>query len=241
MTVSRKKMDEKFRKTLVIIPARGGSKRIPQKNIKEICGQPMIHWPLKIISNIFEPRNVLVSTDCYKIKDVVEARGLKVPFMRPKDLSDDLTGTTEVVMHALDWYEKNVETVDYVLIVYPTSILLKADDLKVAMRTLSESIECDSIMSASKFPVPPQWALFNNSKNYAEMLEPGNFHVRSQDLTECFYDAAQFYLSTANAIRKGALLINSKVKLHILHQSNVVDIDTIEDFQIAEEKLKNKL
>lgn len=226
------------KKTLVVVPARGGSKRIQGKNIKKICGQPMIYWPLKTLSSIFHPRNILVSTDSAEIKIAVEAKGLEVPFMRPKNLSDDFTGTTEVVMHALEWYEKYVETVDYVLTVYPTSILLNSDDLKVAMKALSEDIECDTIMSAAKFPVPPQWAMFTNASNYAEMIEPKNFHVRSQDLKECFYDAAQFYLSKVSAIRKGTLLINSNVKLHMLHQNNVVDIDTIEDFEIAEQKLK---
>ena len=80
--------------------------------------------------------------------------------------------------------------------------------------------------------------LINNAQNYAEMIEPRNFHVRSQDLTECFYDAAQFYLSRAAALRKGASLNNSNVKLHMLHHSNIVDIDTIEDFDVAEEKLR---
>ena len=158
--------------------------------------------------------------------------------MWPKNLSNDFTGITEVVMHALEWYEKYVDTVDYVLTVYPTSILLIAEDLKIAITTLTEDTECDSIMSAAKFPVPPQWAIFNNARNYAEMIEPENFHVRSQDLAERFYDAAQFYLSKVIAVRKGALLINSNVGLHILHQNNVVDIDTIEDFDVAEEKLK---
>ena len=225
-------------KVLVVIPARGGSKRIVGKNIKKICGQPMIYWPLKTLNSIFHPRNILVSTDSTEIKIAVEAKGLNVPFMRPKNLSDDFTGTTEVVMHALEWYEKYVDTVDYVLTVYPTSILLMAEDLKIAMTTLTEDTECDSIMSAAKFPVPPHWSIFINACNYAEMIEPENFHVRSQDLAERFYDAAQFYLSKASAVRKGALLINSNVRLHMLNQNNVVDIDTIEDFEVAEEKLK---
>ena len=223
---------------LVVIPARGGSKRIPNKNVKEICGQPMIYWPLMEIRKIFSKDNVLVSTDSELIKSYVERKGISVPFMRPKSLSDDFTGTAPVVEHALEWYEANIKKVDYVLTVYPTSILLNEEDVFSAMKTLAEDTECDSIMSAAKFPVFPQWAIFNNDRNYAEMFEPESFHVRSQDLTECFYDASQFYLSKSSAIRNGALLINSNVKLHMLHQSNVVDIDTNEDFEVAEEKLK---
>ena len=223
---------------LVVIPARGGSQRIPNKNVIEICGQPMIYWPLMEIRKIFSKDNVLISTDSELIKGYVEQKGLSVPFMRPKSLSDNFTGTASVVEHALKWYETNVKKVDYVLTVYPTAVLLNKEDIRSAMKTLSEDTECDSIMSASKFSVPPQWAMFNNERNYARMFQPENFHVRSQDLTECFYDAAQFYLSKVSAIRNGALLINSNVKLHMLHQNNVVDIDTIEDFKVAEEKLK---
>ena len=148
-TKSKAKMERNLKNTLVVIPARGGSKRVPKKNIRKICGQPMIFWPLKVLSSIFEPSKVLVSTDSKTIKSIVETKGLDVPFMRPKNLSDDFTETIDVVMHALGWYEKTVNPVDYVLTVYPTSIFLTVDDIKVAMKTLSEDMECDSVMSAA--------------------------------------------------------------------------------------------
>ena len=99
--------------TLVVIPARGGSKRIPNKNIKKISGQPMIYWPLMELKKIFSSQNILISTDSELIKERVEAKGLAVPFLRPEALSDDHTGNAAVVEHALDWYEANVKKVNF--------------------------------------------------------------------------------------------------------------------------------
>ena len=99
-------MKEKFKDTLVVVPARGGSKRIPEKNIKLIFGQPMIFWPLSTLSELFFSENILVSTDSDKIKSIVETKNLKTSYKRPAYLSDDFTGTVDVVTHALKWYEK---------------------------------------------------------------------------------------------------------------------------------------
>ena len=223
---------------LVIIPARGGSKRIPNKNIKEILGQPMIYWPLMALSNLFDAKNVVVSTDSDLIKASVEAKGLVVPFKRPENLSDDFTGTAEVVTHALHWYEKNVQKVKYVLTVYPTAVMLSELDIEAAMNTLIHDHYCDSVMSATNFTFPIQRAVFENDGGYAKMFEPKYYSARSQDLIEAKHDAGQFYLSRAASVRNGAVLTDSKVRLQLLHRNNVVDIDTIEDFEIAEEKLR---
>lgn len=227
-----------FENTLVIIPARGGSKRIPNKNIKSICGQPMICWPLMELRKIFKAENILVSTDSQLIKLTVEKKGLNVPFMRPKSLSDDFTGTVPVITHALNWYEKNVKEVKYVLTVYPTAVFLCKDDIRSAMVTLRNDNLCDSIMSATTFSFPIQRAVFENTDGYAEMFEPKNYSTRSQDLIEAKHDAGQFYLGRATALRNGALLTNSKVKLQLLHRKNVIDIDTVEDLEIAEQSLR---
>jgi pseudaminic acid cytidylyltransferase len=129
-------MNGDFQSTLVIVPARGGSKRIPDKNVKPISGQPMIYWPLMALAGLFNAENVLVSTDSQLVKPAVEATGLSVPFKRPANLSDDFTGTAEVVAHALKWFEDNVRKVDYVLTVYPTAVLLSEEDIVAAMNSL---------------------------------------------------------------------------------------------------------
>ena len=224
--------------TLVVFPARGGSKRIPDKNIKEIFGQPMIYWPLMEIQKIFNRENVLISTDSKSIKSVVQKKGLDVPFLRPDNLSDDFTGTTAVIEHALKWYEDNIKKVEYVLTVYPTAVLLREEDIISSMKMLLEDDDCDSVMSATSFSFPIQRAIFENNKGYAEMFQPENHSKRSQDFAEAKHDAGQFYLSRANAIRNSKSLINANTKLLLLHRNNVVDIDSIEDFEVAEQKLK---
>ena len=224
--------------TLVVIPARGGSKRIPNKNIKEIFGQPMIYWPLMEIQKIFNRDNVLISTDSEMIKGFIKRKGLSVPFMRPENLSDDFTGTATVVEHALNWYEANVKKVDFILTVYPTAVLLSEEDIRAAITVLSEDEDCDSVMSATNFAFPIQRAVCENDEGYAEMFDPKYYSARSQDLIEAKHDAGQFYLSRVASVRNGAILTNSKIRLQLLHRNNVVDIDTIEDFEIAEEKLR---
>lgn len=230
-------MDSEFKSTLVVIPARGGSKRIPKKNIKNIYGKPMIFWPLSVLNNFFHLDNIIVSTDSIEIKEKIESTGLRVPFLRPKKLSDDYTTTAEVVKHALDWYEKNVKNVNYVLTVYPTAVMLSEDDIKIAFRELIADRDCDSIMSATHFPFPIQRAIYKGNDGYAKMFEPKNYSKRSQDLVEAFHDAGQFYINRVESIRKDKILTNSNTKLHILNRNRVVDIDTPEDFEIAEEKL----
>ncbi|MDB4042700.1 pseudaminic acid cytidylyltransferase [Gammaproteobacteria bacterium] len=222
---------------LVVVPARGGSKRIPKKNIKLIAGQPMIFWPLMEISKLFDASNVIVSTDDHEIADKVASIGLKTPFKRPKKLSDDYTGTFEVTNHALDWYEKEVGRIDYVLTVYPTAVLLSSKDIINAINLLKEDTSCDMVMSATNFPFPIGRAVFTNKDGYAEMFQPENYLTRSQDLAEAFHDAGQFYVSKAHSIRTEKIFTSLNIRLQHLHRNNVVDIDTPEDFEVAEEKL----
>jgi len=222
---------------LVVIPARGGSQRIPNKNVKEIFGQPMIYWPLLELRKIFSKDNVLISTDSTLIKHYVEQKGLRVPFMRPENLSDDFTGTVPVVQHALNWYETYVKKVDFVLTVYPTAVLLNEDDIRGAITTLIEDANCDSVMSATRFNFPIQRAVYEDHSGCAVMFYPEHYSTRSQDLIEAKHDAGQFYFSRAESVRRGAVLTNSKVKLQMLNRNKVIDIDTLEDFEIAEEKL----
>jgi pseudaminic acid cytidylyltransferase len=224
--------------TLVILPARGGSKRIPNKNIIEIFGEPMIYWPLKVLRNLFSTEKVLVSTDSEIVKATVEKKGLHVPFKRPDSLSNDIIGTAEVVKHALEWYETNVSNVDFVLTVYPTAVMLSEIDICDAFSMLIKDKDCDSVMTAINFPSPIQRAFFKNSNGYAEMFEPKNYSTRSQDLVMSMQDAGQFYLSRVESIRTDKFLTNSNIKIHLLNRNKVVNIDTLEDFEIAEEKLR---
>lgn len=224
---------------IVIIPARGGSKRIPNKNIKTICGQPMIYWPLMELAKKFDPENILVSSDSTDIIGLVQAKGLRVPFRRPAELADDFTNTAKVVCHALNWYEKNVRPMKFVLTVYPTSVLLNIDDVIKSMDLLLADSECDTIMSATHFPYPIQRAMYKDHKGYAHMLEPNNYNKRSQDFQETLHDAGQFYLSRVETIRTCKFIENTNVIPYILSRHMVIDIDTEEDINVAIDRLKN--
>ncbi|OSM02055.1 pseudaminic acid cytidylyltransferase [Magnetofaba australis] len=223
---------------LVIIPARGGSKRVPRKNIKPICGQPMIYWPLMALSKLFRAEQILLSTDDAQIAAVVREKGVATPYTRPDSLADDFTGTMAVAAHALNWHEQNVGKVDSVLIVYPTAVLLNPQDIQAAYAALTQDASCDLIMAATTFPFPIQRAVFKNSHGYAQMFQPEHAMTRSQDLTEALHDAGQFYLCRAEAVRREMNVTNANVGMQILNRKNVVDIDTVEDFDVAESKMK---
>ena len=234
-------MKASFEEILVVIPARGGSKRIPFKNIKNIAGQPMIYWPLMELSKIFCKNKILVSTDSLQVKTTVEKTGLRVPFTRPENLSNDIVGTTEVVSHAVSWYERNVGNIKFVLTVYPTAVLLRNSDIRSALNRLVHNPQIDSIMSATTFPSPIQRAFYQNNQGFAQMFKPENFKKRSQDFIEAYQDAGQFYLSRVAGARQGASLIDSNVAIQLLERSQVIDIDYMEDFVIAERLLKSSL
>ena len=227
------------KKILVIIPARGGSKRIIKKNIKKICGQPMIFWPLYELSKNFKSNEILISSDDDEIIALIESIGLEVPFKRPENLADDFTGTVPVSSHALDWYEKNVKKVDYVLIVYPTAILLNIEDINSSLKILEQDKKCDLVFSACKFPYPIQRAVYLNDKGYAKMFQPDHYSSRSQDLQVAWQDAGQFYLYRSKSLRSEKNIKNANVKLKILSKNMVIDIDDEEDFTLAESKLKH--
>lgn len=226
------------KKLLVVIPARGGSKRIPQKNIKKIGNQPIIAWPLKTLFKIFKKKQIIVSTDNIKIKRICENYGLTIPFLRPKNISGDKTGTMEVVNHALNWFEKNFFPIDYVLIVYPTAIFLKEKDLKLAIKKIEKEKNCSCIFSATSFIHPIQRAFYLNSKNNVKMFNPKFKNTRSQDVKKSFHDVGQFYLCKSSVIRKKKNLLNSNSKIIVLPRYRSIDIDTFEDLNYAKKILK---
>lgn len=223
---------------LIVIPARGGSKRIPNKNIKKLCGQPMIYWPLQELSKKFSSKKILVSTDDKNIISVVERIGLKVPFVRPKNLSDDFTGTMPVASHALEWYEDNIEKIDFVLIVYPTAVMLNINDVIKAIELLKSDVTCELVMSATEFPFPIQRGVYIKKNGFAEMFYPKYYKTRSQDLISSYHDAGQFYVWKSDSLRKNKTLVNSNTKLFQINRNYVIDIDTPTDINIAETKLK---
>lgn len=218
---------------LAIIPARGGSKRIPRKNIKTFCGKPMIAWSIEAarLSCCFD--RIIVSTDDEEISEVAQAHGAEVPFMRPSELSDDHTSTTPVIAHAVDWIKQNVGRVDFACCIYAAAPFVQAEDLKRGLALLCES-GADYAFSVTTYAFPIQRAIRLTADKRVEMFNPQHFNTRSQDLEEALHDAGQFYWGKASAWLEKKTVFSSSAVPVALPRYRVQDIDTLEDWERAE-------
>ena len=218
---------------LAVIPARGGSKRIPRKNIKPFCGKPMIAWSIEaaLQSACFD--QVLVSTDDAEIADVARQYGADVPFIRPAELSDDHTGTIPVIRHAIEWFNRQGKTVEQACCLYATAPFVRAQDLRQGLEILIGA-DCDYAFSVTSYAFPIQRAIRLTHQGRVEMFHPENFNVRSQDLEEAFHDAGQFYWGRAEAWLQGKKIFSQGSMPVILPGHRVQDIDTPEDWVRAE-------
>jgi pseudaminic acid cytidylyltransferase len=220
-------------KILAILPARGGSKRIPNKNIKEFCGKPMIAWPIQTLQTSGVVDDILVSTDSLEIQKVVNSLNIKAPFLRPPELSDDNTGTGPVIKHALEWYIANIGKPDLILTVYPSAVFITAGDLEAALEQLLDS-GSQSLIACGEYEYPIQRALFLNADNRIEMFSPEYINTRTQDCQEAFHDAGQLYFSTTDAVLEGSGEFSNDSTMFVLPRHKVIDIDTAEDYEFAE-------
>ncbi len=218
---------------LAIIPARGGSKRIPRKNIKPFCGKPMIAWSIEaaLQSACFD--RVIVSTDDDEIASVARQYGAEVPFVRPAELSDDHTGTIPVIRHAIDWCNQQGDSVRQACCLYATAPFVTTEDLCRGLATL-QSNSCDYAFSVTSYPFPIQRAIRINRDGRVEMFNPEHFNTRSQDLEEAFHDAGQFYWGRAEAWLQGKPIFCPDALPVALPRHRVQDIDTEEDWVRAE-------
>ena len=216
---------------LAVIPARGGSKRIPRKNLLAFAGKPMIGYAIAAAraSGLFS--DVLVSTDDDEIASVARELGASVPFARPSDLADDHTPTVPVIAHAIEAYSALARTPDEVCCIYPGVPFLETGDLRQALALLEEG--ADYAFPVAPFPSPVQRALRRAPDGSAEPFFPQFASTRTQDLEPSYHDAGQFYWG-----RTAAWLARLNIHLHgrtiVLPAWRVVDIDTPEDWQRAE-------
>ena len=218
---------------LAVIPARGGSKRISRKNVKLFCGKPMIVWSIEAAeaSGLFD--YIVVSTDDAEIAEVAKAHGAEVPFIRPAALSDDHTGTSPVVAHAIAWYRAKGFMPDPVCCIYATAPFITAEDLQRGFQTLNDS-GSNFAFSVTTYAFPIQRAIKLNQEGRVEMFQSANFNIRSQDLEEAYHDAGQFYWGRAGAWLSGEMIFGSHASVVRLPRYRVQDIDTIEDWTRAE-------
>ena len=218
---------------IAIIPARGGSKRISRKNIREFVGKPIIAYSIEkaISSNLFD--KVIVSTDDSEIKNISKKFGADVPFVRPDSLSDDFASTTSVIAHAIKWMKSQKWALDSICCIYPTSPLLDLDYLKKGYDIFYKS-NWDYVFSATEYNYPVGRGFMSLDNNGLKMVFPENIDQRSQDLAPVFHDAGQFYWGTIKSWIEHKPIFSEKSFILIIPSHMVVDIDTEDDWCRAE-------
>lgn len=217
---------------IAVIPARGGSKRIPRKNIKVFCGKPLIVWSIEAAhkSECFD--RIVVSTDDDEIAAVAEAHGATASFRRPPELADDFAPTVPVIAHAIEWAQQSAP-VERACCIYATAPFLRGADLRIG-RAMLEEDDRDYAFSVTTFPFPIERALRLDPRGHVAMIDPTKQQVRSQDLEEAYHDAGQFYWGRADAWLAHRAIFAKWSAGVVLPRKRVQDIDTIEDWERAE-------
>ena len=218
---------------VAIIPARGGSKRIPGKNIKSFCGKPMIAWSIDaaLKSACFD--RILISTDDDEIAELARSCGADAPFLRPPELSNDHVGTIPVIAHAIHWQQQHGESPTDVCCIYATAPFLRPEDIQHGLIEL-EQTGMDYAFSVTSYAFPIQRAIRITKNNRIEMFNPEHLNTRSQDLESAYHDAGQFYWGRVDAWLAGKPIFSPDAVPIVLPRHRVQDIDTPEDWDQAE-------
>jgi N-acylneuraminate cytidylyltransferase len=218
---------------LAVIPARGGSKRIPRKNIRPFCGMPIIGYSIAAAraSGVFD--NVVVSTDDPEIAEVARRHGAETPFSRPAELASDFAGTLPVIRHAIEAMRDRGVDPELVCCIYATAPFIEAADLRRGLEALLAS-DADYAFTATSFGYPIHRAFTINANGRIEMFQPDNYRKRSQDLAEAFHDAGQFYWGKPAAFIADLPVFTERSIPVLLPRHQVQDIDTPEDWVRAE-------
>ncbi len=221
-------------KTLAMITARGGSKRIPRKNIKEFNGKPIIAYSIEaaIRSGVYD--EIMVSTDDEEIAGISRKFGAKVPFLRSEKTSNDFATTTDVIEEVIMEYKNRGEDFDIVTCIYPTAPFITADKLKKAVETLKNS-DADTLIPVVRFSYPPQRAMEIQDGRLV-FRQPENLNKRSQDLAPHYHDAGQFYVLKTESFLKNKNLMVGNILPMELSELEVQDIDNEVDWKLAELK-----
>lgn len=223
-------------KTIAIITARGGSKRIPRKNIKEFCGKPILAYSVEaaVASGVFD--HVMVSTDDEEIADIAKKYGAEVPFFRSEKTANDYASTSDVLLEVLEEYEKRGEQFELGCCIYPTAPFVTGEKLQRAVEKLTEC-DADSLIPVVSFSYPPQRALVMEDGKlvfrYPEYLDS-----RSQDLQPHYHDAGQFYVFRTAAFRRTGKVMTGNILPLVVSEMEVQDIDNLTDWRIAEMKYR---
>jgi N-acylneuraminate cytidylyltransferase len=222
-------------KSIAIIPARGGSKRIPRKNIRSFCGKPIIHYPIKVAleSGLFD--EVMVSTDDQEIADVAIQGGAKVPFLRSAATSNDTAVTAAVISEVLHRYQERGVEFKRLCCIYPVTPLLQAKHLKEAAAIL-ENNHVESVQPVVRFGFPPQRAVRVLPDGRVSWIYPEHALTRSQDLEAQYHDVGQFYWWKTAHFLQEKLLVGNNSFAYEMSELDIQDIDNEVDWQLAEQK-----
>lgn len=220
-------------KILVIIPARGGSKGIPHKNIKPLNGKPLIHYTIDVARQIVSDEDICVSTDDQEIIKCVEDYGLNVPFVRPAELASDTAGTYEVLLHALDFYEKQGKSYDVVLLLQNTSPFRSANQVKEALKLYRSDI--DMVVSVKECPANPYYNVYEEDQHGFLHVSKGDGTIfRRQDAPKVFeYNGAIYIMNIAMLKTTHMHKMQKRVK-YLMDDFSSFDLDTMWDWQMAE-------
>ena len=225
-------------KTVAIIPARGGSKRIPRKNIRPFCGKPIIAYSIEAAQQTGLFNEVVVSTDDEEVANVARQCGASVPFMRPARISDDVTGVMAVVAHALRELEKEGKCPSEVCMIYATAPLMRPEDIVAGYEKFQVCVEAgaaDFVFSAATFTAPVFRAFGVQADGTAKMFWPEHYQKNSQDLPEAYHDAAQFCWGRRAAfLEEDAIVFSERSMPLLIPRYRVADIDIPEDWRHAE-------
>jgi len=223
-------------KNLCIIPARGGSKRIPRKNIKPFMGKPIIAYSIEaaLKSGLFN--EVMVSTDDEEIAQIAKQYGARVPFYRSAETANDYAGTADVIFEVLKEYKERGKEFDNFCCLYSTAPFVTSERLKEACNLLSEGVDASFTLVQYSYPI--QRSLKKNAEGYVEMNFPQYLGSRSQDLEPIYHDAGQFYFVKTNVFYEEKTLWCRRTAPLILSELEVQDLDTLTDWQLAEMKYK---
>lgn len=222
------------KKRLAIITARGGSKRIPYKNIREFCGRPIIVYSVEAALNSGVFDEVMVSTDDEKIAEIAKEAGAKVPFLRSAETSNDFATTADVILEVLAEYEKQGQNFDSACCIYPTAPFITSDKLKNAVELL-ESKAYDSVMPVAEFSFPPLRGMVMDGDKVSYKWEEFSL-ARSQDLDKIYHDVGQFYVIDVEKFKEAKRLVTKNTGAVVIDELEMQDIDNEVDWKLAELK-----
>lgn len=222
-------------RVIAVIPARGGSKRVPRKNIRSFLGEPLIARTVRLLQSSGVFARIVVSTDDAEIATVAAAVGAEVPFMRDAALADDHASTAPVIRDAIDRLTAMGDVPDIVCAVYPAAVLALPDDLRRAVALMQDTPDLSYVVPVTSFGYPIQRALRRNPDGSLSMFQPEHYEARSQDLEPAYHDAGQYYVGARAAWLSDRPLFSAHTRTLLIPRWRVQDIDTLEDWARAEQ------